>query len=104
MLLLEGQAVDRDLHRLEFSARDLRIDLGRNFVDAPLKHPAGAGQGLDAQGLIGEGHVHDTGGMALGRGKVDEPALRQKINALAGAERQFLHVITRDLSFFGQLL
>lgn len=58
------------------------------------------------QGLRGEAHVHDAGGVTVGGGEVDEPAFAQDIDAALVGENVFVHVIA-DLAvdlgrFLGQ--
>src|SRR6185437_1845063 len=85
-LLLFGQRVDSDPHRLELEAGDLAVDLVRHVVDAPLQLVVVGGHVLGAKRLVGEAHVHHRGRVALGAREVDQPALGQHVKAAAVAE------------------
>src|SRR4051794_7403718 len=64
-LLALRRDVDLDPQRLELEARHLAVDrVGHGMHPrAELAHPAD--EVLDGERLVGEGHVHDGGGMAL---------------------------------------
>src|SRR5205085_7547931 len=71
--LLRRQFVDRDAHRLELQLRDVLVDLRRQHVHLPLQPGWVLRKVLRRERLVREAHVHHRGGMALGRGEVDEP-------------------------------
>ena len=48
-------------------------------------------QVLGAQRLVGEGHIHHGGGVPLGGGQVDEPALAQQVDAAPVGGGVLLH-------------
>src|SRR5262245_1831550 len=56
-LLLGGEPVDLDPHRLELQARDEGVHLGGDGVDRDGELAAHLGDAFAAQGLDGEGHV-----------------------------------------------
>src|SRR6185295_9715362 len=87
VLLLGGERVDLDPHRLELQLGDLLVDLGRHGVHAGVQRPAALDDPLDRQGLVRERHVHDGRGVPLGRGEVHEAPLAQEVQATTVTHR-----------------
>src|SRR5229473_4149117 len=74
-LLLLGQGVDRDPHRLELEPRHLFIDVVGHVIHPILELARVGGHVLGTKRLVGEAHVHHGCGVALGGGQVDQPSL-----------------------------
>src|SRR5438270_12481261 len=83
LLLLRGEGVDGNPHRLQLQPGDVGVDLMRDVVHAVLERAARAGQPLRRERLVGEAHVHHGRRVALGRGQVDEPALADDVEPAA---------------------
>src|SRR5205823_6385807 len=66
LFLLGRELVDADAHRAELEAGDLAIDLGRHRVDLLFELLAVLRHVFRGERLVGEAHVHDARGMALG--------------------------------------
>src|ERR1700686_2740532 len=75
LLLCRGETVDVHTHRLELESCDLGVDGAGNVVDPSLQRGGIGHDPLRGQGLVGEAHVHDGGGMTFGRAQVDEATL-----------------------------
>src|SRR4029453_15519039 len=104
VLLLGGERVDLDPHRLELQFGDLLVDLGRHGVHAGIQRPAALDDPLDGQDLVRERHVHDGRRMPLGRGEVHEAPLAQQMQTTAVTHRVPVeqpadppHAATREL-------
>src|SRR5207253_1129301 len=68
-------AVYLHAHGLELQAGDLGVDVLGHVVDAVLEPGGVAHHPLGHQGLVGEAHVHDRGGVTFGRPQVHQPPL-----------------------------
>ena len=74
MQLLVGERIDLDAHGFELEAGDLAVDLTGDGVDLLLELVGVLGHVFGGERLIGEGHVHDGGGVTFGRGQIDQAA------------------------------
>ena len=81
MLLGIGELVDVDAHGLQLEGRHPLFDLGIDVVDAGLEWAGLLHQPLGYQGLGGEAHVHDAGGVPFGGGEVNQTAAGQEEDA-----------------------
>src|SRR5215217_8206755 len=88
--LLLGQLVDLHAGGLELEASDLPIDLLRNDVDLSLELAGVVDDELGRERLVGEAHVHDSRGMALGRAEVHEPPVGDEVDAPPVLEAELL--------------
>ena len=62
---------------------DALVEFVGNFVDRLLELLVVLHHVLGAQGLVGEAHIHHAGGMALGRGQVDQAAFAEQVDLAA---------------------
>src|SRR3954453_4111828 len=100
--LLLGQLVDVDTHRGELETGDLVVDRLGHRVDLALELRGVLDRVLGREGLVREGHVHHLGGMALGGGQVDEPAVRDQVDAPPVVEPELLDELARLPRLLGQ--
>src|SRR5512132_477711 len=75
----------------------------RHGVDALLQGAVVLHHPLAARRLVGEGHVHHAGGVALGGGQVHQPALAEHDDPLAGLEGELLHEVADGGPLLGNL-
>src|SRR5713226_4468262 len=78
-LLLRGQGVDRDPHRVQLELRDLLVDLVGHVIHPLLERGCVGRDVRGAKSLVGEAHVHDGGRVPFRGGKVDQPSLREHV-------------------------
>ena len=86
-LLLGGQRIDPDSHACELEDCDPLVDLDGHPVNLVLERRGMLHHVLGAEGLIGEAHIHDAGGMPFGRSQVDEPSFSKDIDPLSVSRR-----------------
>src|SRR5262245_44166005 len=77
--LLRRHVVELDAERLELQPGNLGVDRRRHAVDLVLELGVVLHDVLGGKRLVREAHVHDGGGMALGRAEVHEAALRDEV-------------------------
>src|SRR5262249_6552017 len=68
--LLGGEAIDRDPHGLELEGGDEFVDFLGDLVHLVLQLTLVLHRPLGGQGLGGEAHVHDAGGVTVRGGQV----------------------------------
>ena len=90
--LLGRHRVEGDPERRELEPGDLGVDRLGHAVHAILELGVMAGDVLGRQRLVGEAHVHDRRGMALGGAQVHQTALGNEVDLLA-AQVELLHVL-----------
>jgi len=75
--------VDFESHALEFEFGDVLFDGIGDIVDGEGEFSFFLDDKFAGEGLGGEGHVHDGGGVSFGCGEVDESALGEDVDAFA---------------------
>src|SRR5688572_17834862 len=90
--LFGGHRIEHDAERGELEPGDLGVDRFRDVVDPRLELGVVQRDVFGRQRLVGEAHVHDRRGVALGRSQVDQPALGDEVQLLA-TEVELLDVL-----------
>ena len=102
--LLFGEGVDVDAHGLELEFGDPGVDFGGDVVDLGLEGLLVLEGPFGGEGLDGEGHVHDGGGVAVGGGEVNEAAFAEDHDGVAGGDGEAVDEFAEAfLSFLGHL-
>ncbi len=84
--LFFGEGVDADAHGLEFEFGDPGVDFGGDVVNFGFEGRFVFDGPFGGEGLDGEGHVHDGGGVAVGGGEVDEAAFAEDHDGVAAGD------------------
>ena len=78
--LFAEQFVDFDAHRFEFEGGNFLVHFGGQGQHAIFQFAFVFDEVFQSEGLVGEAHIHNRGGMAFGAGKIDETSFGQDID------------------------